>query len=111
MPLVAERMPERSFSLYSLIARPSPPCAGVGTCRVSPKSTAGKAAGPKRASAPWALASSALRTMCGWIGTWSTRTPTASQMALATAGMTGSSGPWPTSLAPNGPCGSGSSIR
>ena len=30
--------------------------------------------------------------------------------ALATAGMIGSSGPGPTSLAPNGPLGSGSSI-
>ena len=38
------------------------------------------------------------------------RTPTASKIALASAGITGSSGPWPTSFAPNGQFGSGSSI-
>ncbi len=37
------------------------------------------------------------------------RTPTASNTALASAGITGSSGPCPTSLAPNGQFGSGSS--
>jgi hypothetical protein len=43
------------------------------------------------------------------IGSSSMRTPTASYTAFATAGITGSSGPCPTSFAPNGQLGSGSS--
>ena len=52
------------------------------------------------------LGLSAFRIFSGVTGISSTRTPTASNTALATAGMIGSSGPWPTSLAPNGPSGS-----
>src|SRR4028118_1630973 len=48
----AERMPPRSFSRYSLIAVPSPPCCGVGTSSVSPKAAVGKDFGPKRGSSP-----------------------------------------------------------
>ena len=72
----------------------------------------------RRENAPAPRADSCLRasgrsarsTLSGVIGTSSMRTPTASKTALATAGITGSSGPWPTSLAPNGQFGSGSSI-
>src|SRR6266566_1943951 len=71
--------------------------------------TRGKSLGPKRGASPFALRLSALSTFSGVIGTSSTRTPTASYTAFATAGMTGSSGPWPASLAPNGPLGSGCS--
>src|SRR4029453_14755583 len=65
----------------------------------------GRRSGPTRAGLPCRLASIALETFSGVIGVSSMRTPTASWTAFATAGITGSSGPWPASLAPNGPSG------
>src|SRR6185503_13621500 len=90
-------------------ARPSPPSHGGVTLIASGQGTAGNSPGPTRAGLPDALSESALRIFSGVIGTSSMRTPTASKTALATAGMIGSSGPWPTSFAPNGPAGSGCS--
>src|SRR5262249_21968931 len=78
---------------------------GSGNCTVGTRS------GPKRGSWPSAPRSSAFSTFSGVIGSSSTRTPTASNTAFATAGGTGSSGPWPASFAPNGPSGSFDSIR
>src|SRR5947208_14928238 len=69
----------------------------------------GNCVGPNRGSSPLSLRRSALNTFSGVIGTSSMRTPTASYTAFATAGGSGSSGPCPHSLAPNGPLGSGSS--
>ena len=54
---------------------------------------------------------SARRTFSGVIGVSSIRTPIASKIALAIAGITGLSGPWPASFAPYGPSGSGDSTR
>src|SRR5713226_8324126 len=90
-------------------ALPSPPSQGGGTFSVSGHATWGNRVGPYRAALPAVFACSALMIFSGVIGTSSTRTPIASYTALATAGTTGSSGPWPTSFAPNGPRGSGSS--
>src|SRR6266567_7354515 len=91
-------------------ARPSPPSHGVATRIGSGQGISGKVLGPTRPSSPLAFARRALNTFSGVIGTSSMRTPTASYTAFATAGGTGSNGPWPHSLAPNGPLGSGSSI-
>ena len=55
--------------------------------------TSGKRAGPKRPGIPRAFALSAARIFSGVTGISSTRTPTASYTALATAGGIGSSGP------------------
>src|SRR5207245_7247364 len=90
-------------------AFPSPPSHGGGTRVGSGHGRSGNRAGPNRGSSPFCLRRSALNTFSGVIGTSSIRTPTASYTAFATAGGTGSSGPWPHSLAPKGPFGSGSS--
>src|SRR2546427_8310960 len=90
-------------------ALPSPPSHGGGTRVGSGHAMSGKAVGPNRPASPFSLRRSALNTFSGVMGTSSIRTPTASYTAFATAGGTGSSGPWPHSLAPNGPFGSGSS--
>src|SRR5437773_1502016 len=90
-------------------ARPSPPSHGVATRVGSGQGMSGNRAGPNRPASPFSLRRSALNTFSGVLGTSSIRTPTASYTAFATAGGTGSSGPWPHSLAPNGPFGSGSS--
>src|SRR6266699_556803 len=82
---------------------------GGATTIGSGHGTGGKSLGPERGASPLAFRLSAFSTFSGVIGTSSTRTPTASYTAFATAGMTGSSGPWPASLAPNGPLGSGCS--
>ena len=66
---------------------------------------------PRARRFPWRLQLEAPITFSGVIGVSSTRTPTASYTALATAGMTGSSGPCPASLAPKGPSGSSVSTR
>src|SRR5207302_8458866 len=90
-------------------ARPSPPTHGGATRVGSAQGKPGNRAGPNRPASPFSLRRSALNTFSGVMGTSSMRTPTASYTAFATAGGTGSSGPWPHSLAPNGPFGSGSS--
>src|SRR5437870_8375653 len=90
-------------------ARPSPPSHGGATRVGSGQAMSGNRAGPNLAASPFSLRRSALNTFSGVIGTSSMRTPTASYTAFATAGGTGSSGPWPHSLAPYGPLGSGSS--
>src|SRR5206468_9740256 len=95
--------PERSRRFGSLIALPSPPSHGGGTISGSGHGTAGKSSGPTRRDAARSPAS----TLSGVIGTSSTRTRIASYTALATAGGIANSGPCPTSLAPNGPSGSG----
>src|SRR5882762_10110941 len=89
----------------------SPGIVPPGTAFPSPPghTMSGNAAGPNRGASPFSLRRSALNTFSGVIGTSSMRTPTASYTAFATAGGTGSSGPWPHSLAPKGPLGSGSS--
>src|SRR5439155_8213562 len=89
------------------LAVPSPPSHGGATRIGSGHAMAGKCAGPNRGARPLAFASSALTIFSGVIGTSSIRTPIASYTALATAGITGRSGPCPTSFAPNGPRGSG----
>ena len=71
----------------------------------------GRRSGPSRGGLPWRLLSIAFTTFSGEIGVSSMRTPTASYTALATAGITGSSGPCPASFAPNGPSGSSPSTR
>src|SRR5213078_131985 len=88
---------------------PSPPSHGGGTRVGSGHGISGKVFGPTLPSSPFLFAFSALKTFSGVIGTSSIRTPMASYTAFATAGGTGSSGPWPHSLAPKGPLGSGSS--
>src|SRR5205085_7043365 len=89
-----------------------PPHSGGGSTFCSAgKRYSGRRVGPKRGALPSALASSAFSTFSGVIGVSSTRTPTASYTALAMAGITGRSGPWPTSLAPNGASGSSVSTR
>src|SRR6266516_938302 len=90
-------------------ALPSPPSHGGGTRVGSGHAMSGKAVGPNRPASPFSLRRSALNTFSGVMGTSSIRTPSVSYAAFATAGGTGSSGPWPHSLAPNGPFGSGSS--
>src|SRR5438093_13528476 len=90
-------------------ALPSPPSHGGGTRVGSGHGMSGNAAGPNRGASPLSFRRSALNTFSGVIGTSSMRTPTASYTAFATAGGSGSSGPCPHSLAPNGPLGSGSS--
>src|SRR5947207_13798086 len=90
-------------------ALPSPPSHGVATRIGSGQGISGKVLGPTRPASPLAFARRALNTFSGVIGTSSMRTPTASYTAFATAGGSGSSGPCPHSLAPNGPLGSGSS--
>src|SRR2546426_151630 len=90
-------------------ARPSPPSHGVATRVGSGQGKSGNPAGPNLPASPFSFRRSALNTFSGVMGTSSMRTPTASYTAFATAGGTGSSGPWPHSLAPNGPFGSGSS--
>src|SRR5213076_257747 len=90
-------------------ALPSPPSHGGGTRIGSGHAMSGNAVGPNRPASPFFFRRSALNTFSGVIGTSSMRTPTASYTAFATAGGTGSSGPCPHSLAPNGPFGSGSS--
>src|SRR3982074_1285143 len=90
-------------------ARPSPPSHGVATRVGSGHTISGNAVGPNRPASPFSFRRSALKTFSGVMGTSSMRTPTASYTAFATAGGTGSSGPWPHSLAPKGPFGSGSS--
>src|SRR6267378_5155384 len=89
-------------------ARPSPPSHGVATRVGSGHAISGNVVGPNRPASPFSFRRSALNTFSGVIGTSSMRTPTASYTAFATAGGTGSSGPCPHSLAPNGPLGSGS---
>src|SRR5438477_7775168 len=84
---------------------------GSGTRVGSGQGISGNVVGPYRGGSPFSLRRNALSTFSGVMGTSSTRTPTASYTAFATAGMTGSRGPWPTSLAPKGPFGSGSSTR
>src|SRR5712691_419887 len=91
------------------IAFPSPPSHGGGTRVGSGHGMSGNAAGPNRGTSPFSFRRRALKTFSGVIGTSSMRTPTASYTVFATAGGTGSSGPWPHSLAPKGPFGSGSS--
>src|SRR5580765_5689407 len=91
------------------LALPSPPSHGGATSTGWGYGTAGNAVGPTRASLPAAFSSRAFRTLSGVIGISSMRTPTASWIAFATAGITGRSGPCPTSFAPNGQFGSGSS--
>ena len=61
---------------------------------------AGKPFGPWRGGLPFAFASRARSTFSGVTGVSSTQTPSASKTAALTAGITGSSGPWPASLAP-----------
>src|SRR5437773_2369672 len=90
-------------------ALPSPPSHGGGTRIGSGHAISGNAVGPNRPASPFSFRRSALNTFSGVMGTSSMRTPTASYTAFATAGGTGSSGPCPHSLAPNGPFGSGSS--
>src|SRR5579864_379470 len=85
--------------------------AGGSTVIGGRNANAGTARGPTRPGPPFTRCSRAASTLSGEIGTSSMRTPTASYTALATAGMTGSSGPWPASLAPNGPSGSSVSTR
>src|SRR5713101_5417760 len=96
---------------FAVTAFPSPPSHGVGTRIGSGQGMSGKVVGPNLAASPFHFPRNALSTFSGVIGTSSTRTPTASYTAFATAGITGSSGPWPTSFAPKGPFGSGSSTR
>src|SRR5262249_46536235 len=91
------------------IALPSPPSQGGSTFMGSGYGTSGKCSGPTRGSSPFAFFSSAASTLSGVIGSSSMRTPTAPYTAFATAGITGSSGPCPTSFAPKGQFGSGSS--
>src|SRR5262249_39948000 len=71
----------------------------------------GSLSGPTRAAFPCRPSSRAFSTLSGEMGVSSMRTPTASYTALVTAGITGSSGPCPASLAPNGPSGSSVSTR
>src|SRR5262245_9516924 len=73
--------------------------------------SSGSRSGPTRAGLPAHLRSSALRILSGVIGTSSMRIPSAWWIAFAIAGITGRSGPWPASLAPNGPSGSSVSTR
>ena len=84
--------------------RQQTPAAVIGL-RGVPELRGGKRGLPRRCS------SSARTIFSGVIGTSSTRTPSASNTAFASAGMIGRSGPWPTSFAPNGPFASGSSTR
>src|SRR2546425_1620125 len=105
------RRPPVATVPFCRMAFPSPPPHGGGTRVGSGQGMSGKVLGPNRGSSPLAFRFSAFSTFSGVTGISSTRTPTASYTALATAGMTGKSGPWPTSFAPKGPLGSGSSIR
>src|SRR2546421_2882229 len=66
----------------------------------------GNADGPYRAGSPFSLRRRASITFSGVTGISSIHTPSASCTAAQTAGGTGSSGPWPASLAPYGPSGS-----